>query len=335
MNAVINWSKGNSLAKDQSPAKHAFNPQVPYNNYGAYLKARYGKKVYRIGLDGGFSCPNRGSDRHNPGCSFCPGDGAKSPYAQPQLGLTEQIQNSLTELRYKPGSPAILYFQAYTSTSGPLGEFRAKLQEALEAADFQEVIFSTRPDCLEAPVLDTIRELVPGHMDVWIELGLQSALDCTLDRINRGHGWQEFERAAWRVKDYGFKLAAHIILGLPGEGRLEWLQTLEKLLPLPLDGIKIHNLLVIKGTPLWREWEEGRVNTHSRDDHKEACIELLTKMPPHWLILRLTTDWPGPSSDLAWELGDKQSFLVDLRKTMVEGGLFQGIYYQDSSKTPL
>jgi radical SAM protein (TIGR01212 family) len=334
MSAATSWSRGSSLAESSSESKlqHQFNPQVPYNNYGAYLKRKYGKKVYRIGIDGGFSCPNRGSDRSKPGCSFCPGDGARSPYVSQELDITCQIQNSLEELRYKPGSPAILYFQAYTSTSGPLEEFRQKLATAIKAADFQEVIFSTRPDCVGSEVLESIRELVPPEMDVWIELGLQSAQDRTLERIHRGHSWSDFQEAALRVKTQGFKLAAHIILGLPGETAEDWEDTLAKLIQLPLDGIKIHNLMVIQATPLWQEWQEGRVPVYSREDHLEACLRLIPQMPPHWIILRLTADYPGPVSDLAWEFGDKQAFLVELRKQMQTQELFQGKSYQNPSK---
>jgi radical SAM protein (TIGR01212 family) len=280
MSAAISWSKANSLAESGLPSQHPFNPQVPYNNYGGYLKKLYGEKVYRIGVDGGFSCPNRGVDRRDPGCTFCPGDGARSPYVPDEINIHSQIQQSLEALKYKPGAPAILYFQAYTSTYGPITVFKKMLSQALSSGDFKEVIFSTRPDCLGEEVLETIRQLVPEDREVWIELGLQSAHNCTLERMNRGHSWEDFQEAAMRVKARGFKLAAHVILGLPGEGPEEWKATIKGLVPLGIDGIKVHNLLVIKGTPLWEEWQNGEITVYDRQAHLQACLELLPLMPP-------------------------------------------------------
>jgi len=303
---------------------HPFNPQVPYNNYGAYLKNKFGQRVYRIGVDPGFSCPNRDQDRTQGGCRFCAGEGAASPYVRENPSLAQQIRKSKEALRAKAGDPAILYFQAYTSTYAPVDLFQKKLLEALGEGPFKQLIISTRPDCLGDEYLDVLEDLRDRVEDVWIELGLQSLCEETLAQMNRGHGVKEFINAVHRASSRGFLLAPHLIFGFPGEGPEFRKESILRLRELPLAGIKIHNLMVIKETPLYKDYLEGKVPVYGGDEHLEACMEALELMPPHWVILRLTADYPGPVENLAWDFGDKQEFLVKLRKRMVKEGRWQG-----------
>ena len=249
-----------------------------WNNYSAYLKRMYGDAVYRIGIDGGFSCPNRLQDGHG-GCSFCDGTGAiavyqrksesgffrTSPYSEETatsllprlLSIEEQAERGreFLQRRYK-AKLFSLYFQSYTNTYDSPDNLRRIYDRALSTGEYKEFIVSTRPDCLS----DEVIELLASYQDkcaVWIELGLQSASDKTLEAIGRGHSAECWRNAALRVKAHGLMLSSHIIIGLPGEGRKEYLATVDLVNDVHSDGVKIHNLHIPGGVKAALVGESG------------------------------------------------------------------------------
>ena len=207
-----------------------------------YLIKKYTKALQRLSFDLGLGCPNR-SGENSSGCAFCSAKGARARHLPPDMTLEMQAGRGKKYLhdRYGFDGPYIAYFQAYTNTYAPLDVLKSLYEKVFTLADFKMVIISTRPDCLSEEVLDYIASL-QERFDVFLEIGVQSAVDATLEKINRGHDFACVEDAVKRAAAKGIKCAAHVILGLPGEGIKEYRYTAEKLSRLPFSAIKVHNL---------------------------------------------------------------------------------------------
>ena len=277
-----------------------------YKSYSAYLIALYGTATYRVGVDAGFSCPNRSADRRSGGCTFCDEFGSRAAYQRDQKGcdpsldlpervhrVVEQIDagRAFLERRYDTRS-FILYFQAFSSTFAPVHELKTLYDAGLRAYPFRELVVSTRPDCVSEEIADLLGTYRKDGLDVWVELGLQSALDRTLRLIHRGHTAAQFDGALELLRDHGIKIAAHVIFGLPGEGWDDMMYTIEHLASLRIDGIKIHNLHVPKGSRLFREFLGGELSLPSAPRHIEYLIGAIERLPAQTVIMRLTCDTP-------------------------------------------
>jgi uncharacterized protein len=258
-----------------------------------YLVEKYGHPLYRVSIDLPFSCPNRTDNRA--GCIFCAEDGARARHLSYNLQLEQQISDGISYIqkRYNAKAPYIAYFQSFTNTYAPVDELRRLYEQTLAAADFKMVIISTRPDCLPEPVLDYLSELNKRY-DLWIELGVQSANDHTLELIQRGHDFSAVESAVKRLSERNIKCAAHVILGLPGETIDDYRQTAKKIAALPFSGIKIHNLLILKNTPLAKIFADPKatppVTVLNEYEYAKALAEFLRIIPKEWPIMRLTAD---------------------------------------------
>jgi uncharacterized protein len=259
-----------------------------------YLIERYGHPLYRVSIDLPFSCPNR-DEKRGAGCIFCAEDGARARHLRYNLQLKQQIADSISYIqqRYDAQAPYIAYFQSFTNTYAPVAELRKLYEQALAAADFRMVIISTRPDCLPEPVIDYLAELNERY-DLWIELGVQSANDNTLELIQRGHDFAAVETAVKQLAERGIKCAAHVILGLPGEDINDYRNTAKKLAALPFSGIKIHNLLVLKKTALAKMFADPDAQPPvvplNEYEYAKALAEFLRIIPVEWPVMRLTAD---------------------------------------------
>jgi radical SAM protein (TIGR01212 family) len=305
---------------------------APFYSYRRYLRERYGTVVYRVAVDAGFSCPHRGKDRQAPGCSFCGPEGARAPYQEKSADLEKQIQGALEFLRtrYK-AREFLLYFQAFSNTNAPAERLRAIYDRGLGCADFRELIVSTRPDCLDEEKADLLASYKTDRRDVWVEIGLQSMHDDTLARINRGHTVEDFRSAFRLCRDRALKLCVHLIFGLPGEGRPEITETIQKLAEMRPDGVKIHNLHVVRGTRLALEYASGKVHVPDAREHLDNTIAALELLPPGAVIMRLVCD--SPSSRLVAPRGfpDKQRFLKLLEAEMMRRKTWQGKKHRSAS----
>lgn len=195
---------------------------TPYTSYSRYLRKTYGTKVYRVSVDGGFSCPHRGVDRRMPGCSFCDERGSLAAY-QPEKNpareiekrcdaLADQIENGISFLKRRYNAKGfLLYFQAYTCTNAPPAELKQIYDFGVAAYPFLGLIVSTRPDCINPEIIRLIASYKTPRFDVWVELGLQSANDDTLQRIRRGHNLRQFVTAFKSLRKAGIKVAVHVI----------------------------------------------------------------------------------------------------------------------------
>jgi len=300
--------------------------KFPFNAYSTYLRERYGERTYRIGVDAGFSCPNRGRDRGTGGCRFCDESGSRAAYIADYeaADLAGQIERSRQALSRRYGaSQFILYFQAFSSTYAPAGKLREIYDAGLAVMPFRELIVSTRPDCVDAEIAELLGSYREGLSDVWVELGLQSAHDATLRRIGRGHDVAAFDEALSQLRAAGVKVAAHVIFGLPGEGPDEMLETVRFLAERRVEGIKIHNMHVVDGTPLADEYRRGELEVPGPEEHLRTVAEALELLPRETVVMRITSDTAADRLLAPREFWGKQEFRRRLVEYMQERDMYQ------------
>ena len=228
-----------------------------YNDFNAYLRQRFGCRVQKITIDAGFSCPNRDGTLSFSGCVFCDGNGSGTGAAAQGQSIRDQIQQAKARLaaRYK-AKKFLAYFQAFTNTYAPCDTLRKRYDEALADADIVGLAIGTRPDCVDEQKLDLIERYTATHM-IWMEYGLQSMHNRTLRTINRGHTFEDFVRSVQVTQGRNIMICAHVILGLPGESKQDILDTASAVADLGIQGVKIHSLYVLLGTPLARLYKTG------------------------------------------------------------------------------
>ncbi|MCX7806895.1 MAG: TIGR01212 family radical SAM protein, partial [Planctomycetota bacterium] len=222
---------------------------------GRFFLDRFGFQLHKISLDAGFTCPNRDGKLGSGGCAYCDNRSFAPGTSRAGLAVREQVEREIALAHQRYGASGfIAYFQAYTNTYAPVGTLRRLYDEALAHPQVMGLSIGTRPDCLGDDVLDLI-ESYARRLHVWLEIGLQSAHDATLKRINRGHDWACFENAMRRASGRGIFLCVHIIHGLPGETDDMMRETVRRVAALSPDGIKIHHLHLIEGTPMTESWK--------------------------------------------------------------------------------
>ena len=259
-----------------------------YNAFSDELKRRFSCKVQRISVDAGFSCPNRDGTLDTAGCIFCGGHGSGSHGIRRDLSVTAQIEDGKEVMvRKYRAERFIAYFQAYSNTHAPVERLCALFDEALAVPGVVGIIVATRPDCLSDAVLDYLGEL-NRRTYLWLELGLQSMHDKTLDLINRRHDHACSVSAIERATVRGLRVCAHVILGLPGETRTEMLAMAGELNRLSVAGVKLHLLHVMKGTRLAEMYGRGEVAVLDRDGYAGVVCDFLELLNPGVLIHRLT-----------------------------------------------
>ncbi len=249
---------------------------------------RYGERVHKIAIDAGFTCPNRDGSIGRGGCTFC-NNVSFSPNGRRPDQIAEQIEAGRQVIRKRTGAKKyIAYFQAYTNTYADVRELSRLYDEALKEPDVIGLAVGTRPDCVPDEVLDLLVDYQQQGYEVWLELGLQSAHDATLDRVNRGHGFTEYEHTVLKARSRGIKVCTHLILGLPGESTEHHITSLERVLELGVDGLKFHPLHVVKGTQLANEWRRGEYQPLTMDDYVSDVVELVSRTPDEVIFHRLT-----------------------------------------------
>ncbi len=297
-----------------------------YNDYNSYLRRLFGCRVQKITLDAGLTCPNRDGTLGRGGCIYCNEKGSGTG-AGLNAGITAQLSAAKERLSKRYGAKKfIAYFQSFSNTYAPLERLSALYAEALADPDVVGLSIGTRPDCVSDEVLDHLSGLSKTHL-IWMEYGLQSSSDKTLDLIGRGHRAASFADAAARTRARNISVCAHVILGLPGEGMEEMLGTARFIARCGIQGVKIHLLYVIKGTRLDELYRSGAYRCLQCEEYAAAAGEFLALLPPEMIIQRLTSD-PHPEELAAprWAL-EKQKNLEAIETYMREKGLFQGKNY--------
>lgn len=258
-----------------------------YFKFSDQLKQRFGEKVYKITIDAGFSCPNRDGTVSSGGCIFCDDSGSFSQSHSNALSIEEQIAAGVQSLGAKfKAKKFMAYFQAYSNTYKPVNELKEIYDRALSHPDIVGISIGTRPDCIDEEKAELISRYAEKYY-TWVELGLQSAKNETLDFINRGHDLECFEKTYNLLKSKGINVCAHIILGLPNETREDMINTAKYLAKLNIDGVKIHCLCVLKGTELARLYDEGKIKLLSEDDYVNLACDFLECLPKDTSIHRI------------------------------------------------
>lgn len=304
------------------------NTDKNYNQFSAYLKQKFGVKVYKITLDAGFSCPNRDGTISSGGCIFCDEGGSFSQAHSNLLSIEEQVETGIKTLseRFK-AEKFMSYFQAYSNTYKPVGELEKIYNSALKNDKIVGLSIGTRPDCVDDEKLN----LIAGYKDdyyTWIEYGLQSIHDKTLRRINRGHDFDCFKRAYDKTKERGINVCVHVIFGL-WETREEILQTARKLAELKVDGVKIHMLCALENTKLAKIYEEKAIDFMSEREYIETVCDFLEYLPSETTIHRLAGNGLKKNLIAPRWLGKKLDCLNQIDRELLTRGTFQGFRYKE------
>lgn len=266
--------------------------QRRYYAFSQFLRERFGTKVYRVTVDGGFTCPNVDGTVAVGGCVYCDNRSFSPNRRQPRVPVREQVRRGIAALEKRYGADRFLaYFQAATNTYAPVPRLRQLYDEALDHPQVVGLAIGTRPDCVPEPVLDLVQSYARDRY-VCLELGLQTIHDRSLEWMNRGHGYAAFVEAVGRCAGRGLDLCAHVILGLPGESHADMLATADALASLPLQGVKIHNLHVVRDTPLEQQYHAGAVRLFEREEYVAVVCDFLERLPPGMVIHRLSGDAP-------------------------------------------
>lgn len=291
---------------------------MEYLSFNKYLKDKFGQKVYKISLDGGFTCPNRDGKTGTRGCIFCSKGGSGDFAESREMSITEQIESGKKKVEKKIKSGKyIAYFQAFTNTYAPVEMLRQKYEEAINHPDIVALSIATRPDCLGDDVLrllDEMNKIKP----VFVELGLQTIHQKSAKYIRRGYDLNVYDKAVRDLKKIGVNIVVHVILGLPNESENDMLETVKYVCESGANGIKLQLLHVIDGTDLAKDYEKGLFKTLEFDEYVNLIVKCVKIIPKDIVIHRLTGD--GAKKDLIAPLwsADKKRVLNAINKALRE-----------------
>ena len=266
----------------------------PYYDYGDYLKVRFPFKVQKISVNAGFTCPNRDGTTGVGGCTYCNNRTFNPDYCQPVSGISEQLREGIRFFAHKyPDMKYLAYFQAYTNTYDSLLILKQKYEEALSVPDVVGLVIGTRPDCLPEELLDYLTGLAKTTY-IQIEYGIESTLDATLRRVNRGHTYQQAADAIRRTAERGIPIGAHLILGLPGEGREQILLHADRISSLPIDTLKLHQLQIIRHTAMEQEFiaHPERFNLYTPLEYAALTVDFIERLNPQIAVERFISQSP-------------------------------------------
>jgi len=299
------------------------NTDKRYNQFSAYLKNRFGAKVYKITIDAGFSCPNRDGTISKGGCIFCDDSGSFSQAHSNLLSIENQVNEGIKTLsaRFK-AEKFMSYFQAYTNTYRPVNELEKIYKASLNNPDIVGISIGTRPDCVDEDKLSLISDISKDYY-TWLEYGLQSSHDKTLLKINRGHDYDCFLRAYDKTKEKGINVCVHVIFGL-WESRDEILQTAQRLARLKIDGIKIHMLCALKGTKLAQMYENKEIDFMSEDKYVSLVCDFLEILPSQTTVHRLAGNGFRKTLIAPRWLGAKLDCLNKIDREFLKRNSYQG-----------
>lgn len=301
----------------------------PYHSLDYECKRRFGEKVYKISLAGGTTCPNRDGTLDNRGCIFCSGSGS-GDFASPAFGsVTEQINREIRRLQSQKhtGQKFIAYFQSFSATYAPAAHLKTLWEEAMTHPDVVMLSIATRPDCLSEEVLDLLAKC-RQQMPIMVELGLQTIHPETVSYIRRCYSNAVYDTAVERLKSIGIEVVTHVIAGLPGETKEDFLTTVEYVANKKSDGIKLQLLHVLEGTDLAADFAEHRFEVLTLEQYLDYVTSALSILPPDMVIHRVTGD--GPKDILiapAWSQ-NKRHVLNSLHRKMREENIWQGMFCQ-------
>lgn len=301
-----------------------------YYTWNQHLRNEFGFKVFKVALDAGFDCPNRDGTVAFGGCTFCSvaGSGDFAGDRVDSIAVQYEKVKSKMNQKWKNGK-TMAYFQAYTNTHAPLHILKEKFEAALEQEEVIGISIATRSDCLPDDVVDYLAEL-NKRTYVWVELGLQTVHERTAQLINRAHDFPSYVEGVQKLRKHGIRVCTHIINGLPLEDTKMMMETVREVAKLDVQGIKIHLLHLLKGTPMVKQYEKGIVELMERDTYIQLVADQLEILPPKMVIHRITGDGPinlmiGPM----WSL-NKWDVLNGIDAELERRGSWQGKYFKET-----
>jgi hypothetical protein len=291
-----------------------------YYSFNSYLKEKYGTRLRKISLNAGFSCPNKESGQGR--CIYCNELGF-SRFAGRDVSLREQIERSMVVLKEKGVEKFIAYFQNATNTNAEPGKLKTAYDIIKEYPEIVALCISTRPDCVDDEKLDLIASYT-GSYEVWMEYGLQTIHDRTLKAVNRGHTFEQSVIAIEKTARRSIKTGVHIILGLPGESDEDMIATAKKISTMPVSGVKLHVLHVLRDTELERMYRENKIKLLERDEYVGIACSFLENLKPDCVILRMVSDARKEYLIAPWWINDKLSVIDQIDREFEIRGTRQG-----------
>ncbi len=317
----------------QNPFPFSFD-QKRYHSWNYHLKNNFGEKIFKVALDGGFDCPNRDGTVAHGGCTFCSAAGS-GDFAGDRVDDLETQFNEVKESMHHKWKNAkyMGYFQAYTNTHAPVSELREKFELILKQDGVVGLSIATRPDCLPDDVVEYLAEL-NERTYLWVELGLQTMHQQTSDLINRAHDMTCYLEGVAKLRKHNIRICTHIINGLPGEDYQMMLETAKAVSKMDVQGIKIHLMHLLKGTPMVKQYEKGLLTFMSKDDYIKLVVDQLELLPQEMIIHRITGDGPpelliGPM----WSM-NKWEVLNAIDAELLRRDSWQGKYQHTKVKEP-
>lgn len=298
-----------------------------YHSLNYFLRNKFNEKIYKISLDGGFTCPNRDGKVAKGGCTFCSARGSGDYAGSRILSINEQFNDrkKMMEKKWKDGK-YIAYFQAYTNTYAPVEELRQKYEEAIQQENVVALSIATRPDCLDDDVVDLLEE-ISKKTYLWVELGLQTINDESARNFNRGYDFKVFEEGIKKLQDRNIEVVVHTIFGLPGETKDDMLKTIDYVAHSGAQGIKFHLLHLMSGTQMVKQYESGELELLSQEDYIDLICKGIAMIPQDMVVHRLTGDAPRESLiGPMWSL-KKWEVLNAIDKALVDNDIYQGKNY--------
>lgn len=317
-----------------------------YNSFVGYFKRKYGERLQKIVLDAGFTCPNRDGKVSRGGCTYCDNAAFHPSYSTAGKSLHQQLDEGIEfhKVRYRTTEHYLAYFQSFSNTYAPLEHLKSLYEEALRHPDVVGIVIGTRPDCVDEQKLDYLAELSRGNvLKDWrrtlsdaqertapiiiIEYGIESCYDTTLERINRGHDFETARRAVQMTADRGLDVGVHFILGLPGETRQMMLDSCELINALPIRSVKFHQLQIVKGTRMEKEYAEcpQDFERFSLDEYLDFFVDILEHLRPDLFIERFVGEVPPRFvNETPWGLIRNVELLRLLEKRLCERDSWQG-----------
>ena len=326
--------------------KYGFPDGKRYNSFVGYFKRRYGERLQKIVLDAGFTCPNRDGKVGRGGCTYCDNAAFHPSYSTAGKSLHQQLDEGIGfhKVRYRTTEHYLAYFQSFSNTYAPLERLRELYEEALSHPSVVGVVIGTRPDCVDSAKLDYLADLANGRiLSGWkrslagepdrtspiviVEYGIESCYDVTLQRINRGHDFETARRAVHATAQRGLDVGAHFILGLPGESRQMMLDSCAMINELPLRSVKFHQLQIVKGTRMEKEYAESPQDFErfSLDDYLDFFTDMLERLRPTLSIERFAGEVPPRFvNETPWGLIRNVELLRLLDRCLEERDTWQG-----------
>jgi uncharacterized protein len=308
-----------------------WNSDKRYNDFSGYFKAKFNGRVQKISIDAGFTCPNRDGSRGVGGCSYCNNQTFSPGYTNLKKTVSVQLEEGIAFFSRKYKSMKYLaYFQSYSNTYASLEILRQLYSEALSHSEVIGLVIATRPDCLSSEILDYLQELTENHY-IMLEFGLESHLNCSLEKMNRGHSFEESVWAVTETAKRGIHNCAHLILGLPGETETDWLDQARMISQLPVENLKLHQLQIHKGTRMFNEFQDhpDTFKMFTVKEYLDLCVKYLELLNPAIVVERFVSEAPD---DLLvaprWGLKNFE-FTAKLEKLLEERDTWQGRLFKN------